>query len=212
MYDGGELYMFFYLQFLGWKRVAIVRSGPSGLAATNQLNRLGHSVKVLERADRISGLMMYGVLNMKMDKIDVVQRRVDLMEKKRVKFVVNANVENDLAFSLACLREDHDAIILDVRATKPRLLLYDYYVHDSFSGNTRFLTWPRIFRVDYWHQEATAKFGKDPRSYEVLTKRFIGDENGNVNGLEVIRVQWEKDASGRFQLLPLLPSALMKLY
>ena len=61
------------------------------------------------------------------------------------------------------------------------------------------LQWPRIFRVDYGHQEAAAKFGKDPRSYEVLTKRFIGDESGVVKGLEVVRVQWEKDASGRFQ-------------
>lgn len=61
------------------------------------------------------------------------------------------------------------------------------------------LQWPRIFRVDYGHQEAATKFGKDPRSYEVLTKRFIGDENGVVKGLEIVRVQWEKDASGRFQ-------------
>lgn len=60
--------------------------------------------------------------------------------------------------------------------------------------------WPRIFRVDYGHQEAATKFGKDPRSYEVLTKRFIGDENGVVKGLELVRVKWEKDASGRFQL------------
>ena len=59
--------------------------------------------------------------------------------------------------------------------------------------------WPRVFRVDYGHQEAATKFGKDPRSYEVLTKRFIGDENGVVKGLELVRVQWEKDESGRFQ-------------
>lgn len=59
--------------------------------------------------------------------------------------------------------------------------------------------WPRIFRVDYGHQEAATKFGKDPRSYEVLTKRFIGDDNGVVKGLEVVRVRWAKDASGRFQ-------------
>lgn len=59
--------------------------------------------------------------------------------------------------------------------------------------------WPRIFRVDYGHQEAAAKFGKDPRSYEVLTKRFLGDENGVLKGLEVIRVCWEKDETGRFQ-------------
>lgn len=59
--------------------------------------------------------------------------------------------------------------------------------------------WPRVFRVDYGHQEVAAKFGKDPRSYEVLTKRFIGDENGVVKGLEIVRVHWEKDASGKFQ-------------
>lgn len=61
------------------------------------------------------------------------------------------------------------------------------------------LQWPRIFRVDYGHQEASTKFGKDPRSFEVLTKRFIGDEHGRVKGLELVRVHWEKDASGKFQ-------------
>ncbi|CAK9166556.1 unnamed protein product [Ilex paraguariensis] len=59
--------------------------------------------------------------------------------------------------------------------------------------------WPRIFRIDYGHQEAAAKFGKDPKSYEVLTKRFVGDENGVVKGLEVVHVHWEKDARGKFQ-------------
>lgn len=102
------------------KRVAIVGSGPSGLAAADQLNRKGHTVTVFERADRIGGLMMYGVPNMKTDKIDVVQRRVDLMEKEGVKFVVNANVGNDPMYSLERLREDHDAIVLAVGATKPR--------------------------------------------------------------------------------------------
>lgn len=53
--------------------------------------------------------------------------------------------------------------------------------------------------MDYGHQEAATKFGKDPRSYEVLTKRFIGDENGVVKGLEIVRLQWEKDASGKLQ-------------
>jgi glutamate synthase (NADPH/NADH) len=53
--------------------------------------------------------------------------------------------------------------------------------------------------VDYGHQEASTKFGKDPRTYEVLTKRFIGDENGKLKALEVVRVKWEK-VDGRFQL------------
>lgn len=61
------------------------------------------------------------------------------------------------------------------------------------------MQWPRIFRVDYGQQEAASKFGKDPRSYEVLTKRFVGDENGVVKGLEVVCVQWEEDASGKSQ-------------
>jgi glutamate synthase (NADH) len=61
------------------------------------------------------------------------------------------------------------------------------------------MQWPRIFRVDYGHQEAETKFGKDPRTYEVLTKRFVGDENGVVKGLEVVSVRWEKDETGKFQ-------------
>lgn len=61
------------------------------------------------------------------------------------------------------------------------------------------LQWPRIFRVDYGHAEVAAKFGKDPRTYEVLTKRFVGDDNGVVKGIEVVRVKWEKDATGKFQ-------------
>nr|CAB3464511.1 unnamed protein product [Digitaria exilis] len=58
--------------------------------------------------------------------------------------------------------------------------------------------YPRIFRVDYGHQEAASKFGKDPRNYQILTKRFIGDENGRVKALEVVRVEWGK-VDGRFQ-------------
>lgn len=92
------------------------------MAAADQLNRMGHSVTVFERADRVGGLMMYGVPNMKTDKIDVVQRRVDLMEKEGVTFVVNTSVGKDPNYSLERLREENDAIILAVGATKPRLV------------------------------------------------------------------------------------------
>lgn len=64
----------------------------------------------------------------------------------------------------------------------------------------RLLQWPRIFRIDYGHEEAEAKFGKDPRKYEVLTKKFIGNEKGEVTGLEMVHVKWEKDATGKFQM------------
>lgn len=102
------------------RRVAIIGSGPSGLAAADQLNRMGHLVTVYERADRIGGLMMYGVPNMKTDKVDVVQRRVNLMAEEGVNFVVNANVGVDPCYSLDRLREKNDAIVLAVGATKPR--------------------------------------------------------------------------------------------
>lgn len=95
-------------------------SGPSGLAAADQLNKMGHSVTVYERADRVGGLMMYGVPNMKADKLDVVQRRVDLMSKEGINFVVSANIGNDPKYSLDKLREENDAVVLAVGATKPR--------------------------------------------------------------------------------------------
>jgi NAD(P)H-dependent glutamate synthase small subunit len=60
--------------------------------------------------------------------------------------------------------------------------------------------WPVIFRVDYGHQEATAKFGKDPREFRVLSKRFLDDGNGNVAGVETVRVEWTKDAEGKWQM------------
>lgn len=59
--------------------------------------------------------------------------------------------------------------------------------------------WPRVFRIDYGHEEAHAKFGKDPRTYEVLTKKFIGSKKGELIGLEVVHVKWEKD-SDKFQM------------
>ncbi|KAL8049487.1 hypothetical protein ABFX02_06G023000 [Erythranthe guttata] len=250
------------------KKVAIVGSGPSGMAAADQLNKMGHSVTVFERSDRVGGLMMYGVPNMKTDKIDIVKRRVDLMANEGVNFVVNANVGQDPSYSLDRLRDEHDAIILAVGATKPRDLPVPgrdlsgvHFAMEFLHANTKSLLdsnledgnyisakgkkvvvigggdtgtdcigtsirhgctniinlellpepprtraagnpwpqWPRVFRVDYGHQEAATKFGKDPRSYEVLTKRFIGGEDGVVKGLELVRVQWAKDESGRFQ-------------
>ena len=105
------------------KKVAIVGSGPAGLAAADQLNKMGHLVTVYERADRIGGLMMYGVPNMKTDKVDVVQRRVNLMAAEGIKFVVNANVGVDPAFSVETLRKEHDALLLACGATKPRYII-----------------------------------------------------------------------------------------
>src|SRR5438128_1465194 len=99
------------------KKVAVVGSGPAGLAAAAQLNKAGHNVTVFERADRIGGLLMYGIPNFKLEK-QIVERRVKLMEEEGVKFVVNANVGKNI--KVEDLRRDFDAIVLCGGATKAR--------------------------------------------------------------------------------------------
>ncbi len=99
------------------KKVAVVGSGPAGLAAAAQLNQAGHSVTVYERDDRIGGLLMYGIPNMKLEK-EIVQRRVDLMAEEGIEFVVSTQIGKDL--SAKQLVEAVDAVILCVGATKPR--------------------------------------------------------------------------------------------
>jgi NAD(P)H-dependent glutamate synthase small subunit len=99
------------------KRVAVVGSGPAGLAAADQLNKAGHEVTVYERADRIGGLLMYGIPNMKLDK-QVVNRRVDLLRESGIRFVTNADVGRNV--DAAELRGKHDALLLTTGATQPR--------------------------------------------------------------------------------------------
>jgi glutamate synthase (NADPH/NADH) small chain len=104
------------------KKVAVVGSGPAGLACAAQLNRAGHGVTVFERDDRVGGLLMYGIPNMKLDK-RVVQRRVDLMAEEGVKFVTG--VEVGKAFPADRLMKEFDAAVLACGATKPRDLPID---------------------------------------------------------------------------------------
>src|SRR5947208_5508510 len=99
------------------KRVAVVGSGPAGLACAHQLNKAGHTVTVFERADRIGGLLMYGIPKFKLEK-SVVDRRVKLMAEEGVKFVTNANVGANP--KVAELRKNFDAIVLCGGATKAR--------------------------------------------------------------------------------------------
>lgn len=99
------------------KKVAVVGSGPSGLAAAMQLNKRGHSVTVYERNDRIGGLLRYGIPNMKLDK-KVIDRRLGIMKEEGVEFITNANVgENVKAEELL---QNYDAVILACGASNPR--------------------------------------------------------------------------------------------
>jgi glutamate synthase (NADPH/NADH) small chain len=100
------------------KKVAIIGSGPAGLSAAAQLNKAGHLVTVFERADRPGGLLMYGIPNMKLDKNEVVLRRVKLLEDEGVVFKCNVNVGTDITAEQ--LRKDFDSIIVATGATKAR--------------------------------------------------------------------------------------------
>jgi glutamate synthase (NADPH/NADH) small chain len=99
------------------KKVAIIGSGPSGMAAAAQLNYAGHSVTVFERADEVGGLLRYGIPDFKLDKL-VVERRVNLMIEEGVEFQTNTSVGEDI--SVKQLEEDYDAILLCTGSTIPR--------------------------------------------------------------------------------------------
>ena len=248
------------------KSVAVIGSGPAGLAAADQLNKAGHLVTVYERSDRVGGLMMYGVPNMKADKMEAVQRRVDLLAAEGITFVTSAHIGAEGHPSIHDIRDETDAVVLACGATKPRDLPVDgrelggvHFAMEFLHANTKSLLdsnledgnyidakgksvvvigggdtgtdcigtslrhgcesvvnfelmtkppdsrapgnewpqWPRIFRVDYGHEEATVRDGKDPRTYEVLTKEFIPktDGSGQIAGVKTVGVRWVKDAA-----------------
>ena len=144
------------------KTVAVVGSGPSGLACADQLNKAGHKVTVYERADRIGGLLMYGIPNMKLDK-QVVQRRIDLMAAEGVEFVTGIEIGVDMPTGK--LVRDFDAVVLCGGATKPRDLPVPgrelkgvHFAMEFLRDNTKFLLDEREGYVA--HRQITAT-GKD---------------------------------------------------
>ncbi len=250
------------------KKIAVVGSGPAGLACAAQLNKAGHWVTVFERADRIGGLLTYGIPNPKLDKVKVVQRRVDVLQAEGVRFVTSCEVGKD--YPVDKLRHEFDAIVLCGGATKPndlhipgRELGGIYFAMDFLQGNTknqldiagglapyegfisakgkdvvvigggdtgtdcvatalrhgcRSLTqfeivprppdtrapdnpwpqWPRVYKLDYGQAEAQARFGADPRIYQISTQAFEGDESGRVKALRTVKVEMNR-SNGRLQ-------------
>ena len=246
------------------KKVAVVGSGPAGLAAAAQLNKAGHEVTVFERADRIGGLLMYGIPNMKLDK-RLVERRVKLLAEEGVKFVTRTEIGKDITGE--ALLRDYEAVVLCGGATHARDLPVEgrslFGIHPAMeflTANTRSLLdsqhadgkyisakdkhvvvigggdtgtdcvgtalrhgarsltqleilprppdvrmpdnpwpqWPKTYKLDYGQEEAKALWGKDPRVYGVMTKRFMGDKDRNVRELLYVEVEWVKGPDGRF--------------
>ncbi|CUS22288.1 LAQU0S05e01992g1_1 [Lachancea quebecensis] len=248
------------------RSIAIIGSGPAGLACADQLNRAGHSVTVYERADRCGGLLMYGIPNMKLDK-KIVQRRVDLMAAEGVEFVTNVEIGKDI--TVEQLKAQNDAVVYAIGSTIPRDLRIPGrdlknidFAMSLLTANTKALLskdletirqqisgkkvivigggdtgndclgtsvrhgaasvinfellpqppnerasdnpwpqWPRVMRVDYGHAEVKAHYGRDPREYCILSKEFIGNEEGEVKAIRTVRVEWKRSESGVWQMV-----------
>jgi glutamate synthase (NADPH/NADH) small chain len=126
------------------KKVAVVGSGPAGLCAAAQLNRAGHWVTVFERADRPGGLLMYGIPNMKLDKEQVVLRRIRQLEAEGIRFICNTEVGKN--YPAERLLKEFDATILCTGATQPRDLRVEgrdlqgvHFAMEFLTANTRTL-------------------------------------------------------------------------
>ena len=245
------------------KKVAVVGSGPAGLSAAAQLNKAGHSVTVFERADLPGGLLMYGIPNMKLDKQNVVLRRIRLLEAEGISFVCNTEIGGS-DYPAEKLRREFDAVVLATGATVPRDLAVKgrslkgiHFAMDFLTANTRavmsegadFISakskdvviigggdtgtdcvgtslrhgcatvaqleimprspqeraadnpwpeWPKTHKVDYGQEEASARFGADPRVYLTTATRFEGDADANVTAVHTVQVAWEKNDRGQF--------------
>ncbi len=246
------------------KTVAVVGSGPAGLAVADQLNKRGHNVTVFERSDRIGGLLMYGIPNMKLEK-QVIDRKIKIMEEEGVKFITNTDIGKDAKSKK--LIDGFDRVVFACGASNPRDINAPgrdakgiYFAVDFLKGVTKSLLdsnlsdnayvsakgkhvviigggdtgndcvgtsvrlgarsvtqiemmpkapdtradnnpwpeWPKVCKTDYGQEEAIAVFGHDPRIYESTVKEFLKDKNGNLSGVKIVKLTWEKDQeSGR---------------
>ncbi|KAM7218813.1 putative glutamate synthase [NADPH] [Rhypophila decipiens] len=248
------------------KTVAVIGSGPAGLAAADQLNKAGHLVTVYERADRLGGLLMYGIPNMKLDK-RIVERRTNFMADEGVVFKTGVAIGEDI--KLADLKAQNDAVIIATGATVARDLPIPnrnlegiHFAMEFLHKNTKSLLdseladgayisakdkhvvvigggdtgndcigtslrhgaksivnfellpqppperardnpwpqWPRIYRVDYGHTEVRQHMGKDPREFCIMSEEFVDDGSGKVKGINTVRVEWTKSATGGWDM------------
>lgn len=242
------------------KRIAVIGSGPAGLACADQLNKAGHLVTVFEKSDRIGGLLMYGIPTMKLEK-EQVTRRVNLMAAEGIQFKTNVNVGETISYE--AMKSEFDSIVLATGASKPRDIdlpgrdakgihmavpyltqsirdnldnngeqtlsakgkrvivigggdtgadcvatalrqgaksIYQFGLADKLpedrTGKNPWPEYPRVFKMDYAHEEATSVYGKDPREYLVNTTSFVKNEAGELIGLRSVDVTMNTSKTG----------------
>ncbi|WIG80863.1 glutamate synthase subunit beta [Photobacterium damselae] len=237
------------------KTVAIIGSGPAGLAAAEQLNSAGHTVTVFERDEKVGGLLRFGIPDFKLG-MNIIDRKIDLMAKAGIEFVVNAHVGVDI--NALQLRQDFDVVLLTGGSTVPRNLpipgreltgvhfameflaqnnrrannmdlkateihAKDKHVvvigggdtgsdcvgtsnrHGASSitqleilpvppetrpSNQPWPSYPMIMKTSTSHEEGCDRF------WNILTKAFIGDDNGNVKALRIADITWDEAKEG----------------
>ncbi|HHB91767.1 MAG TPA: glutamate synthase subunit beta [Thioploca sp.] len=242
------------------KQIAIVGSGPAGLACAQQLSRAGHEVIVYEKNDRIGGLLRYGIPNFKMEK-QVIDRRMTQLQAEGIIFKPNSNIGIDIPAKQ--LIEQFDAVVLtggsekprDLDTTPGRELKGVHFAMDFLSQQTKKIfgdeiesetvisatgknvivigggdtgsdcvgtsirqsaisvvqlellpkppekenkaltwpNWPQKLRTSSSHEEGCQ------REWSVATKSFTG-ENGQINKIHLVRVKWQQDDNGRWQM------------
>ncbi len=238
------------------KRIAVVGSGPAGLATAAQLNKAGHWVTVFERSDRVGGLLRYGIPDFKLEK-SVVERRVRLMEQEGIIFRTNAHVGVNI--SAQHLQKEFDAVVLTGGASAPRDLPIPgrnfkgvHYAMEFLPQQNKRVAGDRIFSGDIlatgknvlvigggdtgsdcvgtsnrqgaksvtqiellakpplkrsednpwplWPMVLTTSSSHEEgvnRQWAILTKEFLGDNNGRLTGLKVVDIKWAVNAKGK---------------
>ena len=244
------------------KKIAVIGSGPSGLAAAQTLNRFGYNVTVYEKSERAGGLLALGIPDFKLDK-KIIDRRVKLMEEEGVKFIYNTEAGKDISneelekefdiILMACGSKQARDLNIKGREAKGVYLAMDFLTQQNRKVNniplyneeidvkdknvlvigggdtgsdcvgtsvrqgaasvkqieilnkpsetrTSKNPWPLFpvyLKTSTSHKEATKVYGNDPREWNVTTKEFIKDENGNLCGVKIAKVESFMNEDGR---------------
>lgn len=244
------------------KKIAVIGSGPSGLAAAQTLNRFGYNVTVYEKNERAGGLLALGIPDFKLDK-KIIDRRVKLMEEEGVKFIYNTEAGKDI--SNEELEKEFDIILMSCGSKQARDLnikgreakgvylamdfltqqnrkvnnipLYDEEIDvkgknvlvigggdtgsdcvgtsvrqgaasvkqieilnkpsETRTSKNPWPQFPMYLKTSTSHKEATEVYGNDPREWNITTKEFVKDENGNLCGVKIAKVESFVNEDGR---------------